>query len=139
VWIGKGLDNLPTLYSLLTELFVLYSVCLTAVGSKYAHSWLSPKIKFISLLLWDVVQCRVAVFCITPVCATQHTRRKKIWTAVGKRHIAGTKFFMIATVLWNIYHTYKFMHDSSSSYMQVRTKRRKFSHKILSASLNKTF
>jgi len=141
MWIGKGLEILPTLWSLLTELFVLFSPLSyrSWTLTKCAHSWMSSKIKFISLLLWDVVQCRVSVFCMIPVCAIQHTRKKKIWTAEGKSlKYCKTKFFMIATVLRNICSNYQLLLDSSSSNMQVRTKRWLFSGKILPASLSNT-
>lgn len=141
MWIGKGLEILPTLCSLQTELFALFSAssyCSWTL-TKYAHSWMSSKIKFVSLLLWDVVQCRVSVFCMVPVCAVKHTRKKKISTAEGKSlKYCKTKCFMIATVLQNICSNYQLMHDSSSSNMQVRTKRWLFSGKILSASLSNT-
>jgi len=73
----KGFRNLATLCSLLTELLVLFSALSyrSWTLTKYAHSWLSSKIKFISLLLWDVVQCKVAVSCIIPVCYTTYQKK----------------------------------------------------------------
>jgi len=52
--VGKGLEILPTLSSLLTELSVLFSVlfCCSFTLTKCACSWLSSKIKFILCSSW---------------------------------------------------------------------------------------
>jgi len=107
------------------------------------------KNKVHSLLFWDVVQCRLAVFCEIPVCAAQHLKRMNISTASRQNikilpeqnlvvYEANCAFLIIATVLQNICHNYKLMHDSPNNNMQVRTKSWKFSDEIFSASVSNT-
>jgi hypothetical protein len=135
MWVGKGLEILPTLSSLLTELFVLSSVlfCCSWTLTKCAYGWLFSRIKFILCLSGmlsgvDWQYFFFFFFCKIPVYAAQHLKRMKISTTSRQNvkilqeqnlvvYEAKCAFVVIATVLQNICHNYKLVHDSVNSDM----------------------